>query len=392
MDQRFDVLIGGGGLNGLAMAVAMTRAGFAVALIDPVPESDTLAPGFDGRVSALTRASMRLFEHLDVWRHIGAEAQAIEQVLVSDGGAGRPASPLTLLFDAAERGDGAPLGYIAENRTIRAALVAAAAGITRLTDSIANVAPGAQSVATHLRSGTVVRARLLIAADGRDSALRRLMGIGKIGWEYGQSGIVACVHHEKPHQGVAYEHFLPPGPFAVLPMTGNRCSLVWTEKTRDAERLMALPQEAFEAEIAARFGPHLGKVAAASARWCYPLRLTLARAFIGKRFALIGDAAHAIHPLAGQNFNLGLKDVAALAEIAREADAIGLDIGSDAVLQRYQRRRRPDGVGAGFTMDAINRIFSNDIPPLRLARDLGLATADAIGPLRRLLMRMGTGV
>jgi len=242
-----------------------------------------------------------------------------------------------------------------------------------------------------LKDGEEISAALVIAADGRDSALRTQMGMQVIGWSYPQTGIVATVEHERPHNGVAYEHFLPSGPFAILPMTGNRSSLVWTEAKSKAPGLLALDEEKFNAELAQRFGAHLGKTKAAGPRWSYPLSFHIARDFVRTRFALAGDCAHGIHPIAGQGLNLGLKDAAALAEVLLDAGRLGRDIGALDTLKRYERWRRFDSFALAASTDALNRLFSNDIAPLRHLRDLGLGIVDSIAPARRFFMRHAGG-
>jgi 2-octaprenyl-6-methoxyphenol hydroxylase len=387
-----DVMIGGGGFVGLSLALALARKGLSVAVADPVTPSAAADAAFDGRVSALSYASLRMFERLGVWDDLASEAQPIEQILVTDATLDRPPSPFSLHFDGEEIGG--PLGAIAENRAIRRALYAAVA-----RQPIRLIAPAAvtgctvedAAVRARLSDGTELSAALLVAADGRDSRLREEMGIGTVGWSYGQNGIVATVTHEKPHQGTAYEHFLPSGPFAILPLTGHRSSLVWTEKTADAARLMRLDPGAFLAEIARRFGDHLGAITQDGPRWSYPLRFHLARDYVRPRFALAGDAAHGIHPIAGQGLNLGLRDVAALADVIADAAGLGRDIGSLDVLKAYERWRRFDSFAMGLTMDAFNRLFSNDIAPLRAARDLGMGVVDKIAPLRRFFMREAGG-
>lgn len=388
-----DVIIGGGGFVGLSLALALARKGLAVAVADPVTPAAAAEAAFDGRVSALSYASLRMFRRLGVWDDLAPEAQPIEQILVTDAALGRPPSPFSLHFDGEEIGG--PLGAIAENRVIRRALYAAVAR----QDSIRLLAPaavkactaGASEIAARLADGTTLTAPLLVAADGRDSRLREEAGIGTVGWSYGQNGIVATITHERPHNGTAYEHFLPSGPFAILPLTGNRSSLVWTEKTADAARLMRLEPAAFLSEIARRFGDHLGAITQDGPRWSYPLRFHLARDYVRPRFALAGDAAHGIHPIAGQGLNLGLRDVAALADVVTDAAELGRDVGSLDVLKAYERWRRFDSFAMGLTMDAFNRLFSNDVAPLRMARDLGMGVVDKIAPLRRYFMREAGG-
>jgi 2-octaprenyl-6-methoxyphenol hydroxylase len=393
MAKTVDVVIGGGGMVGLALGIALAKGGLEVVVADPVPEADALGAGFDGRVSALAFASVRMFKALGIWEALSEHAQPIDDILVTDAKLNGAPSPFSLHFDHCELGQ--PLGYIAENRHIRQALFAAA----RTVPNLRLVAPAAlvalevdaNGAEASLANGTRVRARLAVAADGRDSPIRTAMGIGVVSWSYPQSGIVATVHHERPHKGVAYEHFLPSGPFAILPLTGNRSSLVWTERADLAPSMMALPQAEFDAEIARRFGAHLGATRSEELRWSYPLRFHLARAYVKPRFALAGDAAHGIHPIAGQGLNLGLKDAAALADVVLEATSLGLDPGSLDVLSRYERWRRFDSFTVAMAMDGLNRLFSNDIAPLRLARDLGMGIVDRIGPLRRFFMRHAGG-
>ena len=323
-----------------------------------------------------------------------ADAQPIREILVTDGAAGRAASPFSLHFDAAEVG--APqLGAIVENRHIRAALQARAATEKNLTliapAAVTDVTVSSGGVIATLANGETIQAALAVAADGRVSPLRDAQGIKTIGWSYPQTGIVATVEHEKPHNGVAYEHFLPAGPFAILPMTGNRSSLVWTEEKTKAPGLLALDDTAFNAELARRFGAHLGAVKVVGHRWSYPLSFHIARDFVKPRFALAGDCAHGIHPIAGQGLNLGLKDAAALAEVLLDAARLGRDIGALDTLKRYERWRRFDSVTLAASTDAMNRLFSNDIAPLRALRDIGLGIVDSIGPARRFFMRHAGG-
>jgi len=393
MTRDTDVLIGGGGLVGLTLALALAQGGLRVAVVDPMPQKAVLDPKFDGRVTALAYAAVRMFGALGIWRHLEEHAQSIEQILVTDAGLDRPPSPFSLHFDSSELGG--PMGYIAENRFIRAAQFAALEGQT----GIALISPAAlvdlkreeNGIQGTLSNGDVVRAKLAVAADGRESPMREQQGIRIIQWSYAQTGIVATVEHTRPHNGVAYEHFLPSGPFAILPMTGNRSSLVWTEDETIAPGMMQLSDSDFDAEIQRRFGTHLGAARSTGPRWSYPLKFHLARDYVRPRFALAGDAAHGIHPIAGQGLNLGLKDVAALAEVVMDAARLGLDYGGIDILGRYERWRRFDSFVLGASTDALNRLFSNDFPPLRLARDIGLGIVDAIGPARRFFMRHAGG-
>ena len=392
--RKTDLLISGGGMVGLTLALACAQGGLKTVIVDSAPAALQLEPAFDGRVSALAYASVRLLTALGVWDDLAPHAQPIREILVTDGKVAGATSPFSLHFDAQEVG-AESLGHIAENRHTRAALQAAVARAANLEliapATIKSLATDAGSAVVTLADGSQIAAALVIAAEGRESRLRAQMGINTIGWSYPQTGIVATVEHEKPHNGVAYEHFLPSGPFAILPMTGNRSSLVWTESKAKAPGLLALDEAGFHAELARRFGDHLGTTRAAGPRWSYPLAFHIARDFVKPRFALAGDTAHGIHPIAGQGLNLGLKDAAALAEVLLDAARLGRDIGALDTLKRYERWRRFDSFTLAASTDAMNRLFSNDIAPLRHLRDLGLGVVDAIGPARRFFMRHAGG-
>lgn len=394
-----DIVLVGGGLAGLSFALAAGQAGLSVLVLDAATPATSLASGFDGRVSALGRASIRLMGGLGVWPLLVRDAQPILDIMVSDGRVESGPSPLTLHFDHLDgdaAGSGQPLGHILENRHIRSALYTAladcAATVTvRTPVRVLSALPDAYGVTVQLADGGSLRGRLCVAADGRQSVVRRAAGIKSVAWNYGQSGIVATVHHARPHGGLAHEYFLPGGPFAILPMTGARSSLVWTEPTARAQALMALGQADFDAELRRRFGGQWGEINSEGPRWIYPLSFHHARDYISDRLVLVGDAAHTIHPIAGQGLNLGLRDVAALAEVLVDAHRLGLDIGAATVLERYQAWRRFDNVSLSIAMDMFNRLFSNDAPLLRLARDIGLGVVGQIGPLRRLAMRHAAG-
>ncbi|HJT43581.1 MAG TPA: UbiH/UbiF/VisC/COQ6 family ubiquinone biosynthesis hydroxylase [Rhizomicrobium sp.] len=392
--KHADVLISGAGMVGLPLGLALAQGGFKTVIADSVPPAKILDPNFDGRVSALAYASVRMLTALGVWELLSPHAQPIREILVTDGQTGKPASPFSLHFDAQEVGADS-LGHIAENRHIRAALYQAVDACPNLEllapAAVTSLSVEAAGAVATLANGEEISAPLVIAADGRDSPLRNQMGVQIVGWSYPQTGIVATVEHERPHNGVAYEHFLPSGPFAILPMTKNRSSLVWTEDKRKAPALLALDEAGFNAELAQRFGAHLGKTRAAGPRWSYPLSFHLARDFVRPRFALAGDCAHGIHPIAGQGLNLGLKDAAALAEVLLDAARLGRDIGALDTLKRYERWRRFDSFALAASTDALNRLFSNDIAPLRHLRDLGLGIVDSIGPARRFFMRHAGG-
>ncbi|HEX9158703.1 MAG TPA: FAD-dependent monooxygenase [Rhizomicrobium sp.] len=387
------VVIAGGGMVGMTLALALARAGLRVLLADLLPAAKVLAAEFDGRVSAISFSSARMLNVLGVWENLRTNAQPIHDILVTDAKAGKSPSPFSLHFDHTEIGE--PRGYIAENRHIRAALLNVA--VATATLEIANpdrvdgfiLASGCMEV--QLEKLGTVRPVLLVAAEGRDSQSRERAGIGVVSWSYPQRAIVSTVKHARPHNGSAYEHFLPSGPFAILPLTGNRSSLVWTEREEIADSLLQWPRADFEAEIGRRFGAHLGTIRCEGPRWSYPLSFHLAREFVRSRFALVGDAAHGIHPIAGQGLNLGFKDVAALSEVLLDAARLGLDFGAADVLRRYERWRRFDSFVLAAATDALNRLFSNDIAPLRFARDLGLGIADAAAPLRRFFMHHAGG-
>jgi 2-octaprenyl-6-methoxyphenol hydroxylase len=392
--KQVDVLISGGGMVGLPLGLALAQGGLKVLILETAPPAKLLQPDFDGRVSALAYASVRMLTALGVWDRLAPDAQPIREILVTDGQAGKPASPFSLHFDSQEVGADA-LGHIAENRHIRTALYQCADACANLElrapATVKSLTVAAGSAVARLADGEEISAALVVAADGRESVLRAQMGVQIIGWSYPQTGIVATVAHEKPHNGVAYEHFLPSGPFAILPMTGNRSSLVWTEAKAKVPALLALDEAGFNDELARRFGAHLGATKSAGPRWSYPLSFHLARDFVRPRFALAGDCAHGIHPIAGQGLNLGLKDAAALAEVLLDAARLGRDIGALDTLKRFERWRRFDSFALAASTDALNRLFSNDIAPLRHLRDLGLGIVDSIGPARRFFMRHAGG-
>ena len=392
--KKFDVIIAGGGLAGLPLALALGQGGFQVAVVDVLDPAVDVDPEFDGRVSSIADASLRMLDGLGVAQHMEDHLQPINDIVVTDGRPGETAAPLFLHFDHTEIGD-APLGGMIENRHMRVGLRKALAnsdGVTLMApDRIVSFDVAPSHVSVTLGSGTLLEGALLVGADGRRSQIRHQSDIQTVGWSYGQSGIVTTVEHALPHDGVAQEYFLPSGPFAVLPMVGNRSSLVWTEETELADALLGLDDEGFAAECAKRFGPYLGEMKPVGPRWSYPLSLQLARDYVRPRIALVGDAAHGIHPLAGQGLNLGLRDVAALADVLVDAQRVGLDIGALVTLHRYERWRRFDNVSLAVACDGLNRLFSNDVTPLRLLRDMGLGLVNRIGPARRFFMRLAGG-
>lgn len=395
-DRSFDVVIVGGGLAGGLCAVALARSGFSCAVVDAGDPEAMRSASFDGRTTAISYASARAFRRLGLWGPVAGEAEPIHDILVTDGRAtsrfdSGAISSFALHFDSRELEDATPLGWIVENRLLRNAIFDA---IER-EDAITLLAPAKRAAAkfdaggavVSLEDGTALKADLVVAADGRFSTLRSETNIKTNEWRYKQTGIVATVAHERPHNGVAQEFFLPSGPFAILPMTENRSSLVWTEHAASAPAFMALEDDAFRDEIEKRFGPYLGRVSLAGPRWSYPLAFTLAQSFVANRLALIGDAAHAIHPIAGQGYNLAVKDIAALADVLIEARSVGLNIGAMTVLQNYQRWRRFDSVSLALGTDLLNRLFSNDFGPLRAMRDIGMGAVGKVKPLRNFFMR-----
>lgn len=389
-----DVLISGGGFVGLALALSLAQGGVTSVVVDPAPIAERLDPLFDGRASAIAYAGYRLLEALEVWPLLADDAGPIREIRVSDG-----PSWLHLHFDHRELGDGdrndGPLGYMVENRHLRLALHQAAASVPEITllpsTWLVEATRSDGGVTGVTESGQCIRARLAVAAEGRRSPLRDEAGIKTYRWSYDQTGIVVTADLERPHHGIAHERFLPPGPFAILPLTGNRASIVWTERRHTAKALLALDAPLFEAEFRRRMGDYWGRVSASGPRWSYPLELQIAADFTAKRLALIGDAAHGIHPIAGQGLNLGLKDVAALAQCVVEAARLGQDIGDKSVLETYARWRRFDTLAMIVATDGLNRLFSNHSTVLRLARDAGLAAVNKMPTLKRYFMNHARG-
>jgi 2-octaprenyl-6-methoxyphenol hydroxylase len=420
------VLIGGGGFAGLALAIALRQGlgdPFKVTVADPALGQSRSG---DGRASAIAAAARRLFETIGVWDEVAGGAQPILDMAITDSKLPDALRPVFLSFEG-EIEPGEPFAHMIENHALVDALVdrAKADGVELRGDAVVDFAAGANHIDVRLRhipahsraignpeqfsenfsrsplsrgraddgpDPVQIKARLLVAADGARSAIRELAGIESFGWSYGQSGIVTTVKHERDHHGRAEEHFLPAGPFAILPLKGRRSSIVWTEGTREAERIVALPDDAFHDELERRFGLKLGEIEIAGPRAAYPLGLAVARSFVAERLALIGDAAHVIHPIAGQGLNLGLRDVAALAEAVVDAVRLGLDPGGPDVLDRYQRWRRFDTLSMGIATDGLNRLFSNRSDVLRLARDMGLGLVERLPALKGFFIREAAGL
>lgn len=390
--HKTDLVIGGAGFAGLALAIALRQGlgeTFAVTVADPALKSDTSK---DPRASAIAAAARRLFEAIGVWAAVAADAQPMLDMVVTDSKLDDAVRPTFLTFGG-EVEPGEPFAHMVENRHLIDALVAKAKeiGVDLRAGAVSGFAHTANAIEVMLDDGETISARLLVGADGAKSKIREQAGIATHGWNYDQSAIVTTVAHERDHNGRAEEHFLPAGPFAILPLTGKRASIVWTEGTREAERIVALPDDEFHAELEQRFGLHLGDLQVVGARRAFPLGLFTARSFIAERLALIGDAAHIIHPIAGQGLNMGLRDVAALAEVVADAARLGFDIGADDVLERYQRWRRFDTMTMGVATDGLNRLFSNHSDVLRLARDVGLGLVERIPALKHMFIREAAG-
>lgn len=390
--SRAEVVIGGAGFAGLALAIALRQGlgdPFTVTVIDPAL---ALAQSKDPRASAIAAAARRLFEAIDVWDAVAANAQPILDMVVTDLKLDDVVRPTFLAFGG-EVEEGEPFAHMIENRHLVDALVAKAKelGVGLRAGAVESFEANGNSVEVALADGGSMSARLLVGADGANSVTRERAGIASYGWKYDQAAIVATVAHEREHDGRAEEHFLPAGPFAILPLTGKRCSIVWTENAREAKRIVALPDVEFHAELEKRFGMRLGELTVVGPRRAFPLGLFTARTFIGERLALVGDAAHIIHPIAGQGLNMGLRDVAALAEAIADAARLGLDPGGADVLERYQRWRRFDTMMMGVATDGLNRLFSNHSDVLRLARDVGLGLVERMPMLKRMFIREAAG-
>lgn len=393
MDHDHDVIIAGGGLNGPTLALALAQAGLAVAVVDARPAPDRATHGFDGRAYSLALASRRLLTALGLWGTLAPDAQTIAKVVATQGVPGEGADRFAMVFDSAEIEEGA-VGHMVEDRHLYRALLDA------MQDRVTHV-PGTSVVGQDavpggieavLSDGRRMSARLLVGADGRQSGVASRAGIRRAGWDYPQTALVAAVEHELPHNGEAHQFFMPSGPLAILPLTGNRSSIVWSEDSARAVAIARLDDDDFLDLLRPRFGDFRGRIALAGPRFSYPLALGLAHDYVAPRVALAGDSAHGVHPIAGQGLNLGLRDVAALAQVLVEGKRRGEDIGAADVLARYQGWRRFDATLMGLGMDGVNRLFSNGNPVLRAARGLGMGAINSVGPLRRAFMRQAAGL
>ena len=393
MPVQGSIVIGGGAFAGLALALALRQGlGPEIPVIVADPALAT-RPSRDPRATAIVAACRRLLEAIGAWDAVRGEAQPILDMVVTDSKLEDATRPVFLNF-AGDVAPGEPFAHMVENRRLIDALVvrAEAEGVDLRATTVASYDARPEGVDVTLGDGSVIAASLLVAADGARSKLRERAGIVTHGWEYDQSGIVVTVGHERDHDGRAEEHFLPAGPFAILPLSGKRSSLVWTERRSEAARIIALSDEEFHGELERRFGLHLGEIKALDKPRAFPLSYFVARSFIAERLALVGDSAHVIHPIAGQGLNMGLKDVAALAEVVVDAARLGMDLGGADVLERYQRWRRFDTMAMGVATNSLNFLFSNQSTLLRTVRDIGLGLVDRAPPLKNLFIRQAAGL
>ncbi|ETX15706.1 2-octaprenyl-6-methoxyphenyl hydroxylase [Roseivivax halodurans JCM 10272] len=390
-----DIAIVGGGLNGLSLALAFARGPLSVTVIDTGDPAAQIADDFDGRSYALANGSVRMLTALGLWDEIGGNAQPINEIKVSDGRVSDGTALLGLHFASAEIEEG-PMGHLVEDRYLRRALLSAVSASDRIDHRTGETVVAQSMTGTcaslSLAGGDTLRARLVIGADGRRSGTASRARINRTGWSYRQTALVCAISHERPHDGIAHQLFLPAGPLAILPLTGNRSSIVWTEKTGLAEEINALGDDDYLTVLRPRFGDFLGHIGLAGARYTYPLSLSLAQSYTAERLALVGDAAHGVHPIAGQGLNAGLRDVAALAQVVEDARRRGEDIGAADVLERYARWRRFDTATLAGATDLFNRLFSSDSPGLRLLRDAGMHAVQAMPGLRRAFIREAAGL
>ena len=395
MEFDTDIAIIGGGLNGPALALGLAQTGLRVALIDTLDVKTRKNAAFDGRSYALALTSTRLLQGLGVWGAVEENAQPMLEIKVTDGRAGDGPSPMFMHFDHAEIEEG-PMGYMVEDRHLRHALLDAVKSEPRVTQmngqTVVEQRVDASGITLTLATGKSLRARLAVGADGRGTGTGTRAGIKRIGWAYGQTALVCAIEHELPHHGIAHQFFMPPGPLAILPLTGNRSSIVWSETAQNAAAVNALLDNDYLNVLRPRFGSFLGDLSLVGQRYTYPLSLSLAHNMVAPRVALVGDAAHGVHPIAGQGLNAGLRDVAALAEVIADTLRRGEDIGSDAALARYQEWRRFDNTTLALATDSFNRLFSNDNPLVRMARDIGMAAVNAMPKLRREFIREAAGL
>ena len=390
-----DIAIVGGGLNGPILALALAQAGIKSTVIDALTTKVRKNASFDGRSYAVALTSQRLLNNIGLWTNIKDNAQAILEIKVSDGRAGEGPSPFFMHFDHAEIEDG-PMGYMVQDRYLRRTLLDAMAENPNVTHIQGETVVGQDvisgGVSVTLSSGKKISARALIGCDGRGSGTAERAGIKRIGWGYGQTALVCAIEHEKPHGGIAHQFFMPTGPLAILPLTGNRSSIVWSETEINATAFNALSDAEYLTMLRPRFGNFLGEISLAGARYSYPLALSITDRLVADRTALVGDAAHGLHPIAGQGLNAGMRDIAALVQIITEAQKRGEDYGSLAVLTRYEEWRRFENTALALATDTFNKLFSNDNLVLRLGRDLGMGLINKLPGLRRGFIREAAGL
>ena len=395
MAQRFDIIVAGAGLNGCTMALALAAHGFRVALVDMQPFEQLKDPGFDGRGYAIALASQRMLNTLGVWPALGGETTPMLKIKISDGRPGEGPGPNVLEFDHAEIEEG-PMGHMVEDRVLRPVLIDQCLAQPEISvfapTAVTHSTRGPGKVTAHLDDARTLDASLIIACDGFRSPLAKEAGIKRNFTDYGQVALVAAVGHALPHNGIAHQFFMPAGPLAILPLPGNRSSIVWAETTANAKRIAALDDKEFMGELRLRFGDFLGPLTLDGARFTYPLVLSVTDRLTASRLALVGDAGHKLHPIAGQGLNAGLRDVATLAEVLTLARRRGEDLGAADVLERYQRWRAFDVKTLKLATDGFNRLFSNDNPWLRTGRDIGLDMVAQSTTLRRAFIREAAGL
>ena len=395
MNFDTDIAIVGGGLNGSALALALAASGLRVTIIDALPAEASSEDGFDGRSYALALTSVRMLEGIGLWEVVADDAQPMLEIKVTDGRTGEGPSPFFMHFDHVEIEEG-PMGHMVQDRHLRRALVEAVAASDSVQmmheERVVAQVADATGITLTLASGKQIRARLCVGADGRGSQTAQRAGIKRTGWAYGQTALVCAVAHDLPHEGIAHQFFMPPGPLAILPLTGNRSSIVWSETAENAARIHALSDAEYLDVLRPRFGDFLGEISLAGQRYTYPLSLSLAHEMIAPRVALVGDSAHGVHPIAGQGLNAGFRDIAALCEVIVDAQRRGEDFGAGVALARYQEWRRFDNATLALATDSFNRLFSNDNALIRMARDIGMGIVSALPGLRRTFIREAAGL
>lgn len=388
-EQQFDIIISGGGLTGMTLGIGLGAAGFDVAIVDMADPATVQGAEFDGRASAISYASHQLLTSLGIWQHTADQSGVIEDIRISDGD-----SLLHLHFDHRDLGQG-PLGHMLENRHNRQALFKRLESLPNVSlfapTKISHSSSNELAVTATLDDGTILKAALLVGAEGRFSPTRQRAGIKTTDWRYKQVGLVTTLQHEHPHCNIAHERFLPDGPFALLPLPSNRSSVVWTVRSAQRDVIMNLPERAFVAELQKRVGGFLGEIETVGPRFDYPLGLMLAERYSDHRMVLVGDATHGMHPIAGQGVNLGYRDVAVLIEVLIKARHNSQDLGGATVLEQYEQWRRVDNVTLLTVTDVLNRLFSNDITMVKTARDIGLAMVEKMPPVKKFFMSHARG-